>query len=291
MYVRIKATIHNVPVWRRGDLMEKIGLVLEGGGVKGAYQVGALRAIEEYGLKFDGVVGTSIGAVNGALYVEGGYKCLYEMWKTIDTDTIFPIDMKYLKNIKDKDFDFDTLVYVGKCMFTVREILKKTHAQCSEFLSSHVKEEDLRNSPIDYGCVAYDLSDRKPVEVMKEDVEDGKLVDYIIASASYPALPPQVIDKKKFIDGGVWDNMPVNLIARHGYKKILVIRTNVKEKQPQRKFEFGDDVEVRYIIPRVDLGKAMAFSKERVSSFMAKGYGDAIVALDSGLYQFLQRKN
>lgn len=267
--------------------MEKIGLVLEGGGVKGAYQVGALRAIEEAGIRFDGVVGTSIGAVNGSLYVTGGYAKMYEMWKNVDTDTIYPVEMHYLRNIKAKEWDFDTLVYVGKCVFKVDEILKKTHEQCSKFLAKHVSEEDIRKSPLDYGCVAYDLSDRKPVEVMKEDVEEGKLVDYIIASASYPALPPQKIDGKKFIDGGVWDNMPVNLIAKKGYKKILVIRTNVETKQPQRKFEFGDDVEVRYIIPRTDLGKAMAFSHERVVSFMAKGYGDAYVALQNGLREFL----
>ena len=267
--------------------MEKIGLVLEGGGVKGAYQVGALRAIEEAGIHFDGVVGTSIGAVNGALYLEGGYDKLYEMWKAVDTDTIYPIDIRYLRNMKQNGLDLDAIIYVGKCMFTVREILKKAHAQCSAFLAKHVSEEDLRRSPLDYGLITYDLSDRKPVEVMKEDVPKGKLVDYIIASASYPALPPQIIDNKKYIDGGVWDNMPVNLIARKGYKKILVIRTNVKEKQPQRKFEFGDDVEVRYIIPKVDLGKAMAFSHARVVTSMAKGYGDAYVALENGLQEFL----
>ena len=269
--------------------MEKIGLVLEGGGVKGAYQVGALRAIEEAGLHFDGVVGTSIGAVNGALYLEGGYQKMYEMWKTIDTDTIFAIDKKYWNNIRTKAFDLDTLVYIGKSVLSVREILKKTHAQCADFLSKHVSEEDLRKSPLDYGCVAYDLSDRKPVEVMKEEVEEGKLVDYIIASASYPALPPQVIGNKKYIDGGVWDNMPVNLMTRHGYKKVVVIRTNVKEKEPKRKFEFGDDVEVRYIIPRVNLGNAMAFSHDRVIAFMAKGYGDAYVALQNGLKDFMSK--
>ncbi|MBO4380602.1 MAG: patatin-like phospholipase family protein [Clostridia bacterium] len=270
--------------------MEKIGLVLEGGGVKGAYQVGALRAIEEYGISFDGVVGTSIGAVNGALYLEGGYSKLYEMWKDVDTDTIFDIDPKYLRNLKQKDIDLDTLVYVGKCVFSISDILKNTHAKCSAFLTAHVSEEELRKSPLDYGCVTYDLTDRRPIEVMKENVPEGKLVDYIIASATYPALPPKVIDNKKYIDGGVWDNMPVNLIAHKGYKKILVIRTNVKDKQPQRKFDFDPSVEVRYIIPKVDLGKAMAFSHNRVMSFMAKGYGDAIVELDNGLADFLKKE-
>ena len=195
--------------------------------------------------------------------------------------------MKYLHNILDKDIDLDTIVYVGKCVLSVREILKKTHAQCSAFLSSHVSEEELRKSPIDYGCVTYDLSDRKPVEVMKDDVKEGELVDFIIASATFPGLPAKVIEKKKYIDGGVWDNMPVNLIARHGYKKLLVIRTNLSDKQPKRKFEFGDDVEVRYITPRVYLGKAMTFSHDKVVRFMAKGYADGYIALQNGLKDFL----
>lgn len=49
---------------------QKLGLVLEGGGVKGAYQIGALMAIRELMVEFDGVVGTSIGAINGAIYLE-----------------------------------------------------------------------------------------------------------------------------------------------------------------------------------------------------------------------------
>ena len=68
--------------------MEKIGLVLEGGGVKGAYQVGALRAIEEAGIHFDGVVGTSIGAVNGALYLEGGYDKIAQIGNVIIEDNV-----------------------------------------------------------------------------------------------------------------------------------------------------------------------------------------------------------
>ena len=63
------------------DKGQKLGLVLEGGGVKGAYQVGVLLAIRELGVEFDGVTGTSIGAINGALYLEGGYDKLLDVWK------------------------------------------------------------------------------------------------------------------------------------------------------------------------------------------------------------------
>lgn len=70
------------------DKGQKLGLVLEGGGVKGAYQVGALLAIRELGVEFDGVTGTSIGAINGALYLEGGYDKLLDVWKQIKTNTV-----------------------------------------------------------------------------------------------------------------------------------------------------------------------------------------------------------
>ncbi|MEG1016631.1 MAG: patatin-like phospholipase family protein, partial [Oscillospiraceae bacterium] len=61
----------------------KKALVLGGGGSKGAYECGAMRALRELGETFDIVTGTSIGALNGALYVQGDLESLEEMWETI----------------------------------------------------------------------------------------------------------------------------------------------------------------------------------------------------------------
>ena len=82
---------------------QKLGLVLEGGGVKGAYQIGALMAVRELLVEFDGVVGTSIGAINGAIYLEGGYSKLFDVWNEIQTNTVFDLSDEETAALKGLD--------------------------------------------------------------------------------------------------------------------------------------------------------------------------------------------
>jgi NTE family protein len=264
----------------------KLGLVLEGGGVKGAYQVGALKALDELGIKYDGIVGTSIGALNGAALLQGGFEMLSHTWDNVTFCTVFDIDCDIVDKFKKKDFDLDMLFYVGKKLTSLREVIRSSYAMSSEFLKSNIDEQKIRTSTVDYGFVAYDMSDMRPVEVMKEDVEEGKLVDFIIASATFPIFPAKVIDNKKYIDGGVYDNLPINLLAKHGYDKMLVIRTNPASKQPKRKLE-RDDLKLSYIVPKEDLGRAMSFTEGKVRDLRKLGYDDCRAALENGLYEFL----
>ena len=57
------------------------GLVLEGGGARGAYHIGVYKAILEEGIEIGGITGTSIGALNGAMIVQGDYEICYELWQ------------------------------------------------------------------------------------------------------------------------------------------------------------------------------------------------------------------
>ena len=59
------------------------GLVLEGGGTKGAYHIGAYKALGELGLKINSIVGTSIGAVNGALFAQDDFLLAEQIWDNI----------------------------------------------------------------------------------------------------------------------------------------------------------------------------------------------------------------
>ncbi|MEG2688210.1 MAG: patatin-like phospholipase family protein [Clostridia bacterium] len=268
----------------------KLGLVLEGGGVKGAYQAGALKALSEIGVDFDGYAGTSIGALNSAVMLHGGIDQLEEIWDTVSICTVFDINDDMIAKFRKKDFDLDMLFYAGKKLTSLREVIRSSYDMSSDFLKEHVSEEVIRKNRRDFGFVTYNMSDMKPVEVMKEDVEDGKLIDFIIASATFPIFPPKIIDGKKYIDGGVYDNMPINLLASHGYDKMLVIRTNTASKQPKRKL-VRDDLQLAYIVPQTDLGLAMSFTEERVASLRNLGYHDCKKALMSGLDKFLFDNN
>ena len=69
-----------------------IGIILEGGGVKGAYQVGALKALQEINFEISGYAGTSIGALNAALIAQGDYKKMINLWKDVSMNELIGID-------------------------------------------------------------------------------------------------------------------------------------------------------------------------------------------------------
>lgn len=264
---------------------QKLGLVLEGGGVKGAYQIGALMAIRELMVDFDGVAGTSIGAINGAIYLEGGYSKLFDVWNEIKTNTVFDLSDEELAELNGLDLRPAILRILAEKKLNTFKMLESSYQKSQKFFETIVNEDDIRASGKDFGLVAFNISDMQPFEKMMSEIDEGKLVDYIIASATFPIFPPKVIDEKKYIDGGVYDNMPVNLLTRHGYDKMLVIRTNVESKQPKRQVEGNPNL--FYIVPKEDLGPAMAFSKTRIHAYMQMGYDDTKELMENGLSEFL----
>ena len=264
---------------------EKVGLVLEGGGVKGACEAGVLSLLSPLGASFDGVAGTSIGAINAGLYLDGGVDLVLKMWAEVWAGTVVDIDEDALLRVKNRDIDKDLLLYMGKKLIKFRSLIEKSYVKTENFFSGKVSEERIRASGKQLGIVTYCVTDRQPLELLMDEIPKGLLVEYLIASATYPIFPPKEIEGKKYIDGGVYDNMPVNLLARGGYKKQLVIRTNVADKKPRRKAE--DDLDLFYILPDEDLGHAMAFTSGKVERLMEKGKEDARRALDNGLREFL----
>lgn len=261
---------------KRGDPMSKsVGLVLEGGGVKGAYELGALIALIEKGYTFHSITGTSIGALNGAVMASQGIEKLAGYWEEAKYCPVFDFDDETVARFRQKDFDLDLIIATGKKLLSAREIIKNSYEHTLNFVYNRLSEEEIRSSDIDFGCVTYNISDMVPFEAMKKDIPQGKLIDYIVASACFPIFPPKQIDGKKFIDGGVYDNMPINLLARTGCKEMIVVRTNPETKQPKRRIE-RDDLVIIYITPSANLGRAMAFSPERIENLKQLGYADAM---------------
>ena len=260
---------------KEGIMSKNIGLVLEGGGVKGAYELGALIALTEKGYTFSAVTGTSIGALNGAVMASQGIEKLAAYWEEAKYCPVFDFDDDTVARFRQKDFDLDLIIATGKKLLSAREIIRESYEHTLNFVYNRLSEEEIRSSDIDFGCVTYNISDMEPFEAMKKDIPEGKLIDYIVASACFPIFPPKQIDGKKFIDGGVYDNMPINLLARTGCKKMVVVRTNPESKQPKRRIE-RDDLDILYIIPSSNLGRAMAFSPERIENLKQLGYADAM---------------
>ena len=274
----MQMNLRRVLALMRKIMTKSVGLVLEGGGVKGAYELGALSALTEKGYSFHAVTGTSIGALNGAVMASQGIEKLAEYWEEAKYCPVFDFDDDMVARFRQKDFDLDLIIAAGKKLLSAREIIRQSYEHTLKFVYDRLKEDEIRSSAIDFGCVTYNISDMEPFEAMKKDIPEGKLIDYIVASACFPIFPPKQIDGKKFIDGGVYDNMPINLLARTGCRKMIVVRTNPVSKQPKRRIE-QPDLDIFYITPSANLGRAMAFSPERIENLKQLGYADAARAI------------
>jgi len=250
-----------------------LGLALEGGGAKGAFHMGVVKAFLEEGYEFGGITGTSIGAFNGAVIAQGDFEEGYKLWETMDTTLLFDIEEAQYKKLIKRELDIDTAIHIALRLKNFIEKKGIDTSKIRQVVESIVDEEKLRKSNMDYGLVTVSISDLKPLELYKEDIPEGKLIDYIMASASFPGFKLEPIENKYYIDGGFYDNCPINLLARKGYREIIAVRTLVIGIVQDIKYP---DVKVTNIIPSEDLGKILVFDNNLIHRNLKMGYYDAM---------------
>ena len=88
-----------------------LGVALEGGGARGAFHVGAIKALLEEGYEIDGVVGTSIGAFNAAMIAQGDFEKCFEMWCNISPKQLFDIEDRHMANVLTRNINLKTISY------------------------------------------------------------------------------------------------------------------------------------------------------------------------------------
>lgn len=250
-----------------------VGLALEGGGARGAFHMGAVKALLEEGYEFNGIAGTSIGAINGAIIAQGDFEAGYKLWETMDNSLLFDIEEAQVQKILDRKIDRSAIVYLTA---KIREVIDNKGVDTSKIrtvLESIIDEEKLRRSDIDLGIVTVSVTDLKPLELFKEDIPQGKIIDYLMASANFPVFKIEPIDGKFYIDGAFYDNCPVNLLAGRGYTKVVAIRTLGPGKL--RKVE-GDNVEVTTVLPSENLGRILNFDSDIIQTNLKMGYFDTL---------------
>jgi NTE family protein len=131
----------------------------------------------------------------------------------------------------------------------------------------------LRQSGIDYGLVTVSLTDLKPIEIFLEDIPEGELTTYLLASSYLPGFKVEQLGGKRFLDGGFYDNAPIQLMTQKGVKKMIVVRLNVvaRTRMPKNK-----DLEIIEIIPSGDNGSLLDFSVETARENLLMGYYDTL---------------
>ena len=190
--------------------------MLGGGGAKGGYQLGVIRALQEANLidKIDCIAGTSIGAINALLVMAlNDADKITEIWHLAQTSN--PIKQKNFRINQDKEGLFSLEI--------LREIFEK-----------YIDVKKIRNSKIDTYVVAAKIIDSKKIASQIRSGNHEKTVfhinqfehcfDAVIASASIPMFfGTTYINEEAYVDGGVIDNNPIDILIEQGCNVILSV--------------------------------------------------------------------
>ena len=200
-----------------------VAFVLGGGGVLGACEVGMLRALLERGVKPDLVVGTSIGALNGAFVAAdptpAGAERLQELW----SDRAGVLRGSLLQRA-------GTLVRTGTHLHPfgpLRQLLRQS-----------LPVERIEDLPVPFECVAASVE-----RAAEHWFSSGPLADAVLASCAVPGLlPPVRIDGEHFLDGGLVHSIPVGRAVARGARTVYVLQVGRVEqplRPPRRPWEVG----------------------------------------------------
>ena len=247
---------------------KEYALVLEGGGTRGAYQVGVWKALKELGIKIKAISGTSIGSLNGALILQDDLDSMIKLYENIEIKNIMEISAEI-----DSKKNLFSITNVRKLAADFIEHKGINNAPLRKTIEQHIDIEKIYNSDIDFGLVTYSLKSKTPVQLFKNDIPKEQMVDYLMASSCFPIFKAQKIGEEEFLDGGLYDNTPINMLIEKGYKNIIVADIN---GMGFRRKIIDKNVYLKIISPKEDLGGSFEFNHDKIKNNIILGYLDTM---------------
>lgn len=259
-------------------------IVLSGGGARGSYQIGVWKALRKLNIKYDLVTGTSVGALNGAFFVQGNYKDALWMWENINFNLIF--SQKFDQKVLEEHGTFELLKTYAKGILMNGGM---DVSRMEETMERFIYPDRFYNSKVDYGMVTVNLSNLKPISITKKDIPKEQLKDYLMASATcFPAFKIKKIDGDMYVDGGYYDNLPINLALDMGADEIIAVDLDAVGLKRKLK-HVNREVPITYIGPRNDIGNFLIFDEKLARRGIQLGYNDTMKVfhkLDGDKYTF-----
>lgn len=211
------------------DHPSKIGLVLSGGAARGLAHIGVLKALDEQGVHVDAIAGTSMGAVIGGLYAAGYTPKELEQlalnldWRQALSDSPPRVDVPFRRKQDDRDFLIRQKLSFrddGTLGLPLGAIQGQNLTLLLESLLVHTSDtRDFDKLAIPFRAVATDIASGEKVVF-----DHGHLPQAIRASMSIPAVfAPVEINGRLLVDGGMVDNIPVDVARQMGVDVVIVV--------------------------------------------------------------------
>ena len=262
--------------------MERVGLVLAGGGGKGAYHIGVWKALKEYGVdkNITAVSGTSVGALNAALFSNGRYEIAEKLWLSISHEKLLSLDSDNLSerliNLGlSRIFPIATIALFAE-KITLHGIF--TRDGLKKMIKESLDLPKISKSEITCYATCCELPSFKTVHFKLNECENSRIVSILLASSALPIIfGAEDIDGKKYLDGGLTHNIPIQPLYDEGYRNLIVAHLGRDEIIDMSAF---GDANIIEILPQESQGTffsgTLDFSPEGAQRRMNQGYEDAI---------------
>ncbi|WP_448580574.1 patatin-like phospholipase family protein [Thermaurantiacus sp.] len=242
----------------------RIGLVLGGGGARGFAHIGVLQVLEENRIPVHAVAGTSMGAVVGSLYASGlDSDQLVKVTRAIDWATLFsdriPRDRMTFRRKRDERDNLIRfrLAFDNKGLVLPPGLLRgqDLYLTLAEKLATARSVRDFDDLPIPFRAVAADITTGQAVVL-----EDGDIATAVFASMAVPGgLPPVEREGRLLVDGGIVNNVPVDVARAMGVDRVIVVDvgTPLLKREDIRTFVNVLD-QVQLLLGRAEIDRQLA---------------------------------
>ncbi len=213
----------------------KIALVLSGGGAQGAAHLGVLKVLEEMRVPVDIVLGTSMGSYVAGMYALGysadevTQKTLQMDWNKGYQDKVTRQDLSLRKKVQADEFQLQTDIGLSDGKVKLPEGMYQGQGMAALLREATSNLPELRSFnelPLPYRAIATDMETVQPVVL-----DRGNLALVMQASMSIPgALKPVEIDNKLLADGGIVNNLPIDIALKMGADVIIAVDISDKLK-------------------------------------------------------------
>ena len=263
--------------------MDKLGIVLDGGGGKGAYQIGVWKYLKESKLynSISAISGTSVGGLNSCLFALDEYNLAETIWTQKIQDKILSIDIDIKEICSKIALQFGIQNFVPGASIISFFTMLSTRGYFSrkgliEIIDEYINLNELSKMefPIYATCVELPLFETRYFKLNGYDTETIKKI--LLATSAIPIIfPKEEIEGKYYYDGGIKDNSPITPLYEEGCTDIIVIHLKADEILKDRR----EGVNIYEICPQEDLGNffkgTLDFSTEGAYRRIEQGYRDA----------------
>ena len=257
----------------RALVPSETALVLGGGGAKGAYEVGAIAALDELGIKAGSVFGTSVGALHAAMYAQGSMDAAAALWDNIRLSDVVSEESLAIADDAENIFD-----HPEKLLEFITRYAQKKGMDVSplmDILHKLIDEDKIRRSGVHLGIVTTRFPSLAMVEKRLDEMETGSLIDWLMASAScFPIFPMKQVGGDRYIDGGFCDNTPVEMAVRSGARDIVAIDIGKHRSHTQ----YDRRPNITYIRTSQPLGGLLTLDSALSACNRILGYNDVMRA-------------